>query len=465
MEIKLKESEERYREIFDTLDHGYYEVDLKGNCTFANRFLANYLGYSKDELVGINFGNFFDKVTKKRFFKTYKEVYKKNLTKDSIEVESVGPDGIKHTFEATIYLKYNHNGKKIGFYGTTYDITKRKKVEQKLKESEMKMRLINNELETIIDNIPALTFYQDKNGRFIRINQYLADYFNLTKEEIIGKFYTDFFSKKQAEIFRKGNLEVINSGKPKLNFQELWEGPYGPEWSLTSIIPRHNEKDEVIGLIGFIFDVTKQKLAEETIRERNKEILALLDASRAVLQYRDFEKVVRSIFEICANLTKATAGYIGLLTPDRKGIRLVFLDPGEFTCEADLDLPMPIIGLRKEVIKSRKALYQNDFSKTDIIKSLPKEHIKLNNILIAPLIFNNEVQGFMSLTNKPEGFNEVDLRRATAFSEIASVALMNYQTHQSLEKSEQKYRNLSNILEQKVEERTYELKESQRKTH
>ncbi len=60
-----------------------------------------------------------------------------------------------------------------------------------------------------------------------------------------------------------------------------------------------------------------------------------MDASRAVLQYRDFEKVAKFIFEICANPTKATAGYIGLLTPDKKGIRMVFLDPEEFTYEAD----------------------------------------------------------------------------------------------------------------------------------
>ncbi len=780
MEFKLKESEEKYREIIDNLDQGYYEVDLKGNYTFTNKFYANYLGYSKDELVGINFGNFFDKETEKRIFETYNEVFRKNLPKSSIEVESLGVNGIKRVFEATIYFKYDPYGKKIGFYGTTYDITERKKAEkeianlakfpsenpnpvlrvtsekilyinqagmrlfeiqegnalpeslkdsvdqaikegtnqildinlnnriysfaitpirnevyvniygnditerkkaeaeiaslakfpsenpnpilrvknkrivyinqagqdlfkniednripellqdviieaftenvikeleieifnqiysfvitpikeagytniygrnitmhkkaekeiqlerdnfknilnsmedgvyivnqqndiefvntilmkdfgpykekkcfkyfhdrkeicpwcknqyvflgktvrwewnsfknkrtydlidtplknpdgstskleifrditdlkeaeQKLKESEVKMRLINYELETVIDSIPALVFIKDENGRFIRVNQYLADYFNLTKEEIIGKFNSDFFPKEQAEIFRKIGLEVINSGKPKLNFLELWEGPSGSKWWLASIIPRNNDKNEAIGIIGFVFDMTKQKLAGETIRERNKEILALLDASRAVLQYRDFENVARSIFEICANLTRATAGYIGLLTPDRKGIRMIFLDPGEFTCEADPEIPIRIIGLRKEVIKSRKTLYQNDFSETDFIKFLPKEHLKLDNILIAPLIFNNEVQGFLDLANKPEGFNEVDLRRATAFSEIASIALMNYQTLQSLEKSEQKYRNLSNILEHKVDERTYELKESQEK--
>jgi len=38
---RLKESEERYRGILDSIDQGYYEVDLKGRYTFANKFQAN----------------------------------------------------------------------------------------------------------------------------------------------------------------------------------------------------------------------------------------------------------------------------------------------------------------------------------------------------------------------------------------------------------------------------------------
>jgi len=137
---KLKESEEKYRGILDNLDQGYYEVDLKGNYTFANKFQANYIGYSIDDLVGTNFEVFYDKETKKRVFEKFNEVYRKNLPKSLVEVETVGPDGIKRTFEASIYLKYDSNGNKIGFYGTTYDISERKKLERDLAE-------LNKELE------------------------------------------------------------------------------------------------------------------------------------------------------------------------------------------------------------------------------------------------------------------------------------------------------------------------------
>ena len=76
---KLKESEEKYRGILDNLDQGYYEVDLKGNYTFANKFQANYIGYSIDDLVGTNFEVFYDKETKKRVFEKFNEVYRKSL--------------------------------------------------------------------------------------------------------------------------------------------------------------------------------------------------------------------------------------------------------------------------------------------------------------------------------------------------------------------------------------------------
>jgi len=147
---KLKESEEKYRGILDNLDQGYYEVDLKGNYTFVNKYHANYLGLSKEELIGTNYSLFYDKEAEKRVFEKFNEVYKKNLPKGLIEVDTMGPNGNKRTFEALVYLKYDSNGNKIGFSGTVYDISERKKLERELavlnEELEQKVNIRTNKL-------------------------------------------------------------------------------------------------------------------------------------------------------------------------------------------------------------------------------------------------------------------------------------------------------------------------------
>ena len=124
---------------------------------------------------------------------------------------------------------------------------------------------------------------------------------------------------------------------------------------------------------------------------------------------------------------------------------------------------MPIRGMRAEVIKSKKVIYHNDFSNSDWINFLPKGHIQLKNVLITPLIINDEVNGLMGFAGREGGFTHEEARISTTFAELASISLFNSQTLEALEKSEQKYKTLNNILEQKVEERTIELKESEEK--
>ena len=208
-------------------------------------------------------------------------------------------------------------------------------------------------------------------------------------------------------------------------------------------------------------DITEDKKVKEAILKREKEISALLKASRAVLKYSDFTTSSKAIFDACTELIGAPAGYVALLTPDKKENHVVFLNTGDYICTVDPDLSMPIRGMRGEVVKSKKPLYNNSFQETDWLRLMPKGHGFLENVLFTPLLINDEVQGLMGMANKPGGFTEEDVKLAMAFTEFVSIALQNSQTLESLEDSEQKYKNLSQELEQIVIERTKKLKESE----
>ena len=182
-----------------------------------------------------------------------------------------------------------------------------------------------------------------------------------------------------------------------------------------------------------------------------------------VLKYADFETSSKAIFDACTKLIGAPAGYVALLTPDKKENLIVFLNPGGYICTVDPTLPMPIRGMRGEVVKSKKALINNNFQETDWIHFLPKGHVGLKNVMFTPLIFDDQVQGLMGMANKPGGFTEDDKNLAMAFTEFVSIALQNSQTLEFLEKSQKRYKNLSQVLEQKVIERTKKLHESEEK--
>ena len=66
-EDSLRQSEERYRTILEDIQEGYFEVDFAGNFTFFNDLLYRFLGYSKEELMGMNNRQYTDKENSKTF--------------------------------------------------------------------------------------------------------------------------------------------------------------------------------------------------------------------------------------------------------------------------------------------------------------------------------------------------------------------------------------------------------------
>ncbi len=157
------------------------------------------------------------------------------------------------------------------------DITERKQVEEKLRESEKKYKHLSKELETIFDNLPALVFYKDTENRFIRVNKYVADSYGMTKNELEGANLFDLHTKDEAQAYWEDDLEVINSGRPKLDIDESWETPAGLKWVNTSKIPFIDENGDTIGIIGISLDITERKQIEQSLRESEERYKSILE--------------------------------------------------------------------------------------------------------------------------------------------------------------------------------------------
>jgi PAS domain S-box-containing protein len=195
---------------------------------------------------------------------------------------------------------------------------------------------------------------------------------------------------------------------------------------------------------------TEQRHTEEGLhkdleesRQHQEEVSALLESSRAVLEYRRFQDAAQAIFDSCKRLLGATAGYVVLLSQDGAENEVLFLDSGGLSCAVDPNLPMPIRGLREEAYRTGKAVYNNDFTESQWVKYLPDGHVRLDNVLFAPLVIDGKVLGLLGLANKPGSFTENDARLASGFGEIAAVALHNSRTMELLSDSEERFRSVA----------------------
>jgi PAS domain S-box-containing protein len=127
---ELRESEERYRNILDNIEDGYFEVDTAGNFTFFNDALCSNLGYSKEEMMGINNRQYMDKENAKKVYQAFVRVYTTGETYKAYGWAITRKDGTKRIHESSVSLIRNAKGEPIGFRGVSRDVTERKKVEE-----------------------------------------------------------------------------------------------------------------------------------------------------------------------------------------------------------------------------------------------------------------------------------------------------------------------------------------------
>lgn len=125
-EEALHESDKKYRVILNSMEDGYWEVDLSGNLTFINPALCRHLGYSQEESIGMNNRQFMTEDTAEKVFQTFNEVYRTGKPALAYDWETITKDGTKKFIETSVALIYDSQGEPIGFRGVGRDITERK---------------------------------------------------------------------------------------------------------------------------------------------------------------------------------------------------------------------------------------------------------------------------------------------------------------------------------------------------
>ena len=299
-EQKLKESEEKYRNIIQNAKEGYYEVDLKGNFTFFNKALRKLLKYSQNELYGMNYAQIMIEHSRNGTFKAFNEAYRNKKDISSLEYTLINKKGEIIYGLTSVNLRYNSEGNIIGFSGFMRDITEQKLVEQKLKESEYKYRHL---FETSLYFIGLV----NSEGNIIDCNNAMKDIHFI--EDVIGKNFKEIFSligknKPLIPIIEKA-LKNIFEGHTQEGFDfRLNRSVGGHLWIHIefSLIEIENQK-----LIQFIMqDITERKRSEQLLQESIEE-LARINAELEQFTYvasHDLKEPLRMISSFAHLLEK-----------------------------------------------------------------------------------------------------------------------------------------------------------------
>ncbi len=142
------------------------------------------------------------------------------------------------------------------------DITKRKKAEDALRESE-------EVYHAIFEAMPVMMWLKDTKNNHIRINRAAADLEGIAPESIMGKSAYDLYPPEQAEAYYQDDLQVITSGMPKLGILEPHTavGTSEVRWLEVGKVPVRDHRNTIIGVMVFAVDVTERINAEKALRE------------------------------------------------------------------------------------------------------------------------------------------------------------------------------------------------------
>jgi PAS domain S-box-containing protein len=171
-------------------------------------------------------------------------------------------------------LEFDEHGSLLGAFGTTEDITDIKTSQEALQHERAFLR-------QVIDATPSVIFVKDRDGRFLLGNEALARTYDTSPERLIGLTCEHFNANAdEVALFCQDDLDVINTGKPKIIPEEKVTHADGSiHWYNTVKIPLIDGDNSCNKLLGVSTDITERKQAKEALRladRRKDEFLAML---------------------------------------------------------------------------------------------------------------------------------------------------------------------------------------------
>ncbi|MFC1579498.1 PAS domain S-box protein [Thermodesulfobacteriota bacterium] len=275
-EEALRESEKRYRNLFQEAPMGYMEFDNNGRITRVNRRELEMLGYTADEMVGEPVWKFIKEKEKARELIKAKLVGErppsKNLERNFIRKNGTTFPGIVEDefFKDTI-------GSISGIRSTLQDITERKKAENALKESEEKYRMLyekSKKAEEVYRSLlhtsaDAIVIY-DLKGNVIYVNPLFTEIFGWTIEELEGK-HLQFVPDSEKPATMSGIAQIVEDGRPIQGFETKRSTKEGHIVDVNISGSRYDDHEgNPEGMLVVLRDITEKKRLEAQLQQAQR---------------------------------------------------------------------------------------------------------------------------------------------------------------------------------------------------
>ncbi|MFB2935072.1 PAS domain S-box protein [Aerosakkonemataceae cyanobacterium BLCC-F154] len=441
-EEKLRQSEERFRSVFDNVSVGMALVNVDGHTILANEADCQFLGYSQEELIGMHFSEFTHPEDLAIDLELHKSLMAGERNSYVIDKRYIRKDKTIVWGRLTVSLIRDKDNSVLYTVVVCEDITVRKQAEEALRQSEAKLaaaqrvaRIGNWELDIATNKIIGSAelfriFGFDGDRQEYDFQEIFQVCFAEDRERLEQAISRGIHQRKSFEIdfkaMRKDGLVMYNQARGEAVF---------------------NSEGEVIRLFGTIQDITERKQLEELLQSQVQKEEAL----NRVIQ------IIRNSLDLSTIFSTAVMDIGELLEVEQVAIVQYLPEEEIWLAVAEYRQNSQINSLLKQRISDRENPIAAQLKNLKIVQlkdaSLSEDEINQNLAqtfpgawLLIPLHFNSVTWGSLSLLKPQQHYwQESEIEIAREIADQLSMAIYQSQLYQQVQAANEELKRLATI--------------------
>jgi diguanylate cyclase (GGDEF)-like protein/PAS domain S-box-containing protein len=274
LEQLLKESEQRYKSLFENHPDAIFSIDLDGNYTSGNPAAEKISGYSMENLKGKPFWHSVIQEDRDYAFDRFKQVIEQKKP-ESYHIRM--KHGVGHQIDVFVMcIPIFVDNQIVGLYGVSRDITEQKRAQAALVETK-------EELETFWNYSVDPVFFFSSDGKILKVNPAFEKMFGFSEAEVLENM--SLIVPSSMEDDAKGINERIRNGET-ITYHETKRMTKSGEILdiIASYTPVQNEKGKVVGATSFYKDVTGVKKAEKELQKSEEKFRLITENAFDVIK-------------------------------------------------------------------------------------------------------------------------------------------------------------------------------------
>ena len=309
-EEELKESEEKFRSLAEQSPNMIF-INKKGRVVYADEQCEKVMGYTREEFYSPDF-DFLALIAPEHrdLVKASFGRHMKGEEVGSFEYALLTRDDKR--IEAILTTRLiDYEGEKA-ILGIVTDITEQKRVEEALRESEARFRLL-------FEASPDPIFVEDLDGNVLDVNPAACRLHGMERKDLIGKNASQLVPPDRREDVTRDVVTLTKGDDVVEGFSWTHDGRAVPVEIKASPIDYKGQRAALL----HVRNVTERKRAEEEIRRRSKELAALYDVSLDLAARLDLDTLLKTILLRAIELLRANGGGLYLYDPGRQDLELI----------------------------------------------------------------------------------------------------------------------------------------------